>query len=545
MNRINLISNVTVDYIRLNLKKEYEVYSPTGYDNWVSEILNFESDLYSKSIASFFLMFGDAIWSASFAEEAHRYGLVDEILAVIKTYAQKVSHPVFISNIDLVFLYAGEILDKCSYVEEFENYWSKNLYKMISEQDNVYLLDISRICRRLGYDRFYSIKMWYLGGMPYSLDAINSISKEIRQCLLPNLTPRKKCLVLDLDNTLWGGTVAENDIELSDHGIGAIYRDFQRQIIRIKESGIVLAIISKNNFEDVEYVLNNNPNMVIHFKDVAAYRINWKDKWENIHEIAEELNIGLDSMVFVDDNPMEQSGMRQFCPDVVVPGFPSQIVDLPYFGYLLWNKYFYTVSVLEEDKNKTKMYIEEKTRRELRQKTSSLFEYIEGLQIEVDMHRVRSSEIKRVSELCNKTNQFNLTTRRYSEADIREFTNSDNYDVYSVLTKDRFGDNGLIAAVICKRKNMSVIIDSFFMSCRVMGRRIENAIVSNLIIYYSEKGMNQLVGEYIKSKKNSPVEKLYPELGFEEISENTWVFNLDRDIELKAENFFKNVIFEA
>lgn len=545
MASIALLSNVTVGFLEQELKKSYKVYVPAGYDTWLMELYNAESILNSqKHDAEFYLFYGDALtekWNSlqQGLEEMKKIG------TMLSSHAKKnKSTYIFVSTLDFN---NKKITDE--YTISIEREWSISWYQILREitenHKNIYIYDWNETIGDTGRERFYSEKMWYTGSMPFSILGLKKVVNDIEYRMNGIYKNRKKCIALDLDNTLWGGVAGEDGPEhivLSDHNQGKLFQDFQKRIKEIKELGIILVLLSKNNFDDVEQIISNHPHMILHWDDFAGYRINWDDKAKNLRELALELNIGMESIVFIDDNPAEREAMKHFCPEVVVPDFPKDASKLPKWAEMVYQNYFFTLQVTEEDKRKTQMYQDEKKRSEIKETVGSIEEYIDALQIEILIHRLKKGEIDRVSQLCMKTNQFNLTTKRYSNQQIAEMYLDDTYDIFTIHTKDKYGDNGLVSVVICKKENRSVEIDTFLMSCRVMGRYIENAIINKLIYYYKEK-FDHLVGIYLETEKNKPVADLYTKLGFREEEKGRFVYALTQRKEW--EQLIKTIYFDG
>ena len=387
------------------------------------------------------------------------------------------------------------------------------------KNEKVYVLDILQRIIDKGRDNFYSPKMWYMGSMPYSKLGIEIIVDEITLAMDAAFRSRKKIAVLDLDNTLWGGVIGEdgvNGITLSEYNEGGRFYDFQQRFLEMKKRGVVLAINSKNNMEDVEEAFQH-PDMLLSKEDFVSTRINWDDKALNIKNMAEELNLTEGSFVFIDDNPIEQKIVSGQCPDVFVPAFPEDTVGLPLFAERIYRENFQTLRITEEDSQKTKMYQTEVKRKAVKTDEMDLDSYIKLLEMKADIHRMRQEEKERVHQLCNKTNQFNLTTKRYSLKEIEKLVAAENTDVFTVSVSDKFGDNGLVSVIITKRCAETVFIDTFLMSCRVMGRRLEDVIISVLVGYYKDKG--KLIGLYEPTAKNMPVATLYPKMGFTQMDD--------------------------
>lgn len=545
--RIILLSNITVDFIIKNLSYKYEFFCPEGYDTWVQEVINPYSTLY-KCNADAIIILLDGMESrrwASTKEGKERVAIWKQTVAMLVSKINTI--PIFISTIDIQENKIKSLSErKIKY--EFENDWYQFIQSVIEEKDNVYIFDIARRITDVGRKRFYSNKMWYMSGMPYSLEGLKVLNDEIDRLLAAIFEPRKKIIVLDLDNTLWGGVVGEegiDGIELSDHKEGQRYYDFQRQLLEMKNRGVLLAINSKNNVEDAEKVIQCHPSMLLRNSDFVNQKINWNNKVDNLRSIVQELNITEEGVIFIDDNPLERESIKGECHHVTVPDFPDDSTELISFAEEIWLKYCQSLIVGTEDKRRTKMYQIESSRKVELGKALSLDEYIKKLEIVVDIHRMKATEIDRVVQLINKTNQFNVTTKRYTKSDINRINGHKTNDIFVVYSSDKYGDDGLISVIILRRKQSDVYIDTFLMSCRVMGRKIENVIVGKIVDEYD----GRIFAEYIPTEKNRPVEELFDRLGFAMISKNK---DGEKKYELNDENYscveeglYKRIDFEG
>jgi len=334
-------------------------------------------------------------------------------------------------------------------------------------------------------------------------------------------------------------------IELSEHKEGQRFYDFQRQLLEMKNRGIVLAVNSKNNPADAESAIETHPAMLLRNEDFVCKKINWENKAANIKIIENELNLTEKGFIFIDDNPIERETVKGECPEVLVPDFPTDTSELITFAEEIWFDYCMPLRVLNEDLNKTRMYQNEAKRKTVLDMSLNLDDYIAKLDISVDIHRMRPEETGRVTQLVNKTNQFNLTTKRYTQAEIEKISKDPDKYIFVVYSSDKYGDYGLISIVILIEEHNDVIIDSFLMSCRVMGRKLENVIINEIAACFM--GRDKLTGEYIPTAKNLPVEKLYDRLGFKVISDHDGHKQYELDLtkyEKKHFAGFNNIVFE-
>ncbi|MDQ3995525.1 MAG: HAD-IIIC family phosphatase [Gemmatimonadota bacterium] len=335
-----------------------------------------------------------------------------------------------------------------------------------------------------------------------------------------------KVVVLDLDNTLWGGVVGEagpHGIELGEEGLGLAFQEFQRELLKMHDAGILLAIASKNNPDDAFEVLRGHPSMVLKQEHFAAVRINWQDKATNVRELADELNLGVDSFVFLDDNPVEREWLRRALPAVFVPDLPPDPVDRP--AFLRKTPFFQRVTLTETDRIRARTYTLQARRAELRSSASSFDEFLASLAQEVTIEPLQPQSLARAAQMCQRTNQFNLTTRRYTVADLERMLHSADTEAYVLAVKDRFGDNGITGLGILKLNGDSAEVDSLLLSCRVLGRRVEDVVLRVLAERARERGVRYLVGRYIPTPKNAHVASFYPDRGF--VAAGDGVFRLD------------------
>jgi FkbH-like protein len=383
------------------------------------------------------------------------------------------------------------------------------------------LVDWERIVMLTGVEAAFDRRLAYTASAPFRHAFLNLYAREIYR-LEGALSGRtKKCLVLDCDNTLWGGIVGEVGLEGIDldpnEYPGKAYYDFQRAVLRLAGQGVMIALCSKNNPEDVERVLDIHPHCLIKRSHLVASRVDWKDKEINLRELIEDLNIGLDAVVFVDDNPMECARIQAFLPDVTVRQVPERLYDLPVL--LDQEGFFDKVGVTNEDIARTAMYQKDEQRREAAKSFSTAEEFLASLEIRASISTAKDHELSRVAQLTQKTNQFNLTTRRYSEAEIRDLAGRDDRAVYALSARDRFGDLGLTGVLIARRNEASAVIDTLLMSCRVLGRRIELQFVTECLRQLTARWrVDRWEAEYARTEKNRQVADFWDQFGFEPVA---------------------------
>jgi len=422
---------------------------------------------------------------------------------------------------------------------------NSQLVELVNRYDNCFIVDLDLLQSYVGYRNFIDTRYWHIGKAPYSREALMLIAKEYMKIVRASIGRNRKCLVIDCDNTLWGGIIGEDGIDgikLGRTYPGSAYLEFQQSILDLYNRGVILVISSKNNKEDVLEVLNNHPDMVLREEHFAIIKADWNDKVSNIKEIADDLNIGLDSMVFVDDSDFETNMVNEYLPEVKVVTLPKD--PTVYRDILNSYGFFDSLTVSEEDCNRGKMYKTELGRVRLKSESISLESYFASLEMEVVIGAPDSFLIPRVAQLTQRTNQFNLTTKRYLEADVERFAKSDNHEVKYLKLKDRFGDMGLVGVAILEYKNDMALIDSFLMSCRIIGRRVEDVLLRYCIECALRKGMQEIYGHYLKTKKNSQVSNFYQKRGFEVESlsdnEKRYSFSLNNPI-MEIPDYFKTI----
>jgi FkbH-like protein len=386
---------------------------------------------------------------------------------------------------------------------------------------NLLIFDSELLFRRHGEAALLSNALWYAGRIRYSAHMFDLLATTVRQLISACTQACRKVLILDLDNTLWGGIVGElgpNGVALGEDGSGRAYRDFQRSLKALQRTGVLLAVASKNNQADVDEILDQNPAMILRREDFAAIIANWEPKAENIVKIAETLNLGTDSFVFIDDNPVERDLVRKFLPEVAVPDFPDRVENLP--GWFLREvipAWFGKYTITAEDEAKTEQYRANAARQTLAN-SFDLDGYLRELNIECNIHVDAAGHVVRAAQMTQKTNQFNLTTRRYDVTDLTRFVESTDHAVLMLDYRDRFGDEGSVGLAIVDL--MEGRIDTFLASCRVIGRKVEQRLLDKAVELCRARGLQKVIGEYIPSRKNNMVASFYEDHGFTPLTKN-------------------------
>lgn len=438
-------------------------------------------------------------------------------------------------NLEQPLLPALGVLDAQSVSGQREAFDRINhqLRTLAGEHRGVYLLDYDSLLARHGRARWHDQRKWLTARMPISAEHIVHLAAEWLRYIVPLAGRTAKVVVVDLDNTLWGGVVGEDGItgiSLGTEYPGANYQELQRALLDLHRKGILLAICSKNNPDDAMEVLAHHPGMLLRPEHFSCMRINWNDKAQNLREIAAELNIGLDALAFLDDNPAERENIRAVLPE-------ANVIELPcdpenYAAAVRDCAFFQRLTLSEEDRQRTSLYATEHDRSRAREQFVTKDDFLRFLEQEAEISPVLPTTLTRVAQLTQKTNQFNLTTRRYTEQQISQLA-SNSHSVYSIHVRDRYGDQGLVGVAITRDQGEDCEIDTFLLSCRVIGRKIESALLAHVAGQARDRGCRRLLGRFIPTKKNLPAREFYSQHAFKLVSEteegNLWVLDLEKD----------------
>src|SRR3989344_5239626 len=562
--RIAFLSNFTINGIAETMKFlcfKYKVYAESyisQYNQYAQDILNKSSGLYHFKPDIIFILldienfFGDYYYFYYRMDNQQRGDFIqkkfDEIRELIK-FLKKNTNAKIIVNTLLIPNYSsrGILENKQDLGIRGGIYNLNNMLESLSvDSPQLFVFDMNSFCSKVGYEFMRDKKMDYLGDMKISPSALVKISFEYMGYIIPLMSMTKKCIVLDLDNTLWGGIVGEEGIEnikLGPEKEGKPFLDFQKRLLELFEKGIILAVNSKNNYEDAIEVIKSHKYMILKEHHFASMKINWRDKVTNMKEIAEDLNIGVDSLVYIDDDKTNRELMKNILPEVFVLDlpedpclYPSAIESLTIFN--LFN-------ITDEDLNRGKMYADQNRREQFRAETTDIESFLKQLEIKVDIIQANKMTIPRVAQLTQKTNQFNLTTRRYQEEDIRSLLESGKHIIKCINVRDRFGDYGLTGVVIITKCDNGGYwdIDTFLLSCRILGKNIEFSLMQNIIDDARRAGIKKIFGRFISTKKNKPAECFLEECGFlldkEENEEKCYTLNIGEE---KKNNSYAEVI---
>ena len=418
-------------------------------------------------------------------------------------------------------LYAVPLTDDDHRLRSAIAAYNEALYTLAGQYPHLKVIDLSEFTAQYPAQELMDWKFYFISQMGMNPALHKAFKSWFSKKMEGIAMKRKKCLVLDLDNTLWGGVLGEegiDGIQIGGDYPGNAFRYFQEALLELSKSGVILTVCSKNNEQEVLDAWNQNPFLVLKKEHFATYRINWTDKATNIREIAVELNIGLDSLVFVDDNPVERELIRQMLPMVEVPDFPEQPYELPVFFQQLVNDYFKVYSITNEDKKKTQQYKANASRAQEQRQFADFTDFLRSLDIQLTIEQANDFNIQRIAQMTQKTNQFNLTTRRYTDADIRQFV-KDGWNIWCLSVADKFGDNGITGCIMVHGQE----IDTLLLSCRILGKGIEFAFVKQVLSLLKEGGVSALKASYILTAKNAQVADFYEKCGFQLQSEHDGV----------------------
>jgi FkbH-like protein len=409
---------------------------------------------------------------------------------------------------------------------------NQELKQIATKYRGVYTLDYDGLVARHGRLRWYDEKKWLVAKMPIAADHLIYLAREWLRFLVPLSGKIAKVLVADLDNTLWGGVIGEDGmtgIKLDPEYPGAAYQNLQRAMLDLARRGILLAICSKNNLEDAMEALENHPGMLLRPKHFSALRINWNDKAQNLREIATELNLGMDALALLDDNPVEREHVRSVLPEITVIDLPED--PLAFAAAVRDCPVFERLALSSEDQQRASLYAAQRERAQAEHSFQSKEDFLRYIEQEAQVAPVSPVTLARVAQLTQKTNQFNLTTQRHTEQQIADVAARPGWQVLAIQLRDRFGDHGLVGVAITRDEVETCEIETFLLSCRVIGRTVETALLSYLARGAAARGRQRLAGRFFPTRKNAPARDFYAQHGFQLLEENpdgsVWTLNLE------------------
>lgn len=461
--------------------------------------------------------------------------IANERLDFIRSISNTVSSPLIYLNYpeiedDVFGSYANKVESSFPFQVRKLNY---ELMIMSQQKPNLLVCDIAALQNKFGRDMMFDSSVYVNTEMVLSIDSIPYVASRIMDILCASQGKFKKCLIIDLDNTIWGGVIGDDGLENiqlgNDLGIGKAYNEFQHWVKKLRNRGIIIAVCSHNNEETAKEPFVKHPDMVLRLDDIAVFIANWENKVDNIRKIQAILNISFDSMVFLDDNPFERNIVRENVPGVTVPELPEDPGD--YLEYLYSLNLFETVSYDNADTDRTKQYQVEAQRVYLQKSFANGADFLKNLEMVSEVRPFNKFNAPRIAQLSQRSNQFNLRTIRYTETDIEQMSRNKHFQNFSFTLTDKFGENGLICVVILEKQNKETLfINTWFMSCRVLKRGMENFTLNSILKYARENKFRKIIGEYIPSSKNKMVEDHYLNLDFTDLNDaekNLYSLNVD------------------
>ena len=438
---------------------------------------------------------------------------VDRVVACVEGIRSRSDAPILVANFALPYADRNSRLFDANDVHGGMFAVSKanlDLATRIAEVAGVDVWDYAGLVAARGAASWTDQRLWHIARQAISAANLPFAGEHLATTISAVLEPRAKCLVLDLDNTIWGGVAGDDGlqgIKLGDDFPGSVFKSFQRSILGLRDQGILLAIASKNDEQTAREIFDRHPEMLLQWDDFTAVRVNWEPKSQNIRQIADEIGIGIDALAFFDDNPVERAEVSSNEPDVIVIDVPGQAVQFQ--DALVRGGYFEAPRLSQEDTKRAGLYRDEARRKTLRSQVTSLDDFLVSLDMQVCIGDASDETIARVSQLIGKTNQFNLTTRRHSQAALQEMIDSDSYDVRWTSLDDKFGKSGIVGVTITRYDDAVASIDSFIMSCRVMNRQVEDAMLVDIIETSETRNCVRIEGEFIATAKNSMLADFY------------------------------------
>jgi FkbH-like protein len=520
----------------------------TEYNQIERQIFDQTSELY-KFKANYVVIFQSTQKLLSFYNKLRpeqQFNLADERLEFVRLICDSLQGRLIYFNYpeidDMIFGgFANKVENSFIWQIRKLNYELMNFAK---SNQNLYICDISSLQNKIGRDILFNSSIYLNTEMVFSLDSIPYIASQVMDIVCAAEGQFKKCLILDLDNTLWGGNIGDEglvNIQLGyGLGIGRAFTEFQYWIKKLKNRGIIIAVCSKNNEETAKEPFLKHPEMILKLDDISVFIANWNNKADNIREIQSILNIGFDSMVFLDDNPAERSIVRENIPEITVPELPEDPAE--YLEYLYGLNLFEITSFSTEDFERTQQYQVETMRISLQKTFTNEMDFLKSLDMISEIKGFDAFNIPRVAQLSQRSNQFNLRTIRYSEEDIKKMAIDDHYRNFSFTLSDKFGNNGLICVVILEKQDVEILfINTWFMSCRVLKRGMEHFVLNTIVKYAQKNGFKKIIGEYISTSKNKIVENHYQDLGFMPFADEKHLYFLNTETYNVKECYIKSI----
>jgi FkbH-like protein len=496
------------------------------FNAYTQELLDGDSPLYTFHPETVVLAvqtrdIAPELWKTSVGRDvANRVS--DQFAGLVRAFRARTHANLVIHSLEMPLsaaqgVYESQLIENQAWAVESINH---NLRRLAGEFRGVYILDYDALVARHGREHWGDARKWLTVRLPIAAANLIWMAREWMRFLAPLAGRVAKVVAVDLDNTLWGGVIGEDGmagIQVGPEYPGAAYQALQQALLDLTGRGILLAIASKNNLADAMEALRTHPGMLLRPEHFATMRIDWNEKSQNLREIAAELNLGLDAIAFVDDNPVERQRVREEVPEVMVVELPDD--PMAYARAVRDYPAFERLAISEEDRQRTKYYAADRQRAALEQGAGSREDFYRSLEQEAEITPVHTLTLGRMAQLTQKTNQFNLTTKRYTDQQIEELARRPDWQVLSIKVRDRYADNGLVGVAITHDHGDICEIDTFLLSCRVIGRTVETALLAYLAEEARERGLRRLEGWFLPTKKNAPAREFYREHGFRLLEE--------------------------
>lgn len=512
----------------------YDVYE-ADFNQIEMQILNPKSDFYQFNAEFTIVYFSSENLFSSYCKLSFndQSNFADSFIAKIKLlnnsmWSQLKTNLIYINFCTLNDAVFGNFANKTPHSFLFQirklNY---ELMLLAVQEAKLFVADFDVLQSMYGLSQRRKESTYINTGFVTDINFVPHLGKQVTDIVQAITGKFKKCLILDLDNTLWGGIIGDDGVEniqIGSLGIGKAFYQFQLWVKQLKQRGIILAVCSKNEENIAKTPFEKHPDMVLKLEDISVFVANWDNKADNIRHIQSVLNIGFDAMVFIDDNPFERNLVKKELPNVFVPDMPADPAE--YLKYLQSLNVFETASFSLDDQNRTNQYQEETQRTLSKQSFTNEDDYLESLLMTITVEPFTAFNIPRVAQLSQRSNQFNLRTVRYDESDLHQIVADLNYVTLALSLSDIYGDYGLICVVVLQKQASSFFIESWFMSCRVLNRGVEKFVLNKIVALSKQNGIHELFGEYLETDKNKMVQNHYKNLGFKSVDTTKWSLNV-------------------
>lgn len=465
----------------------------------------------------------------------HDYSLITKankvLIDLIAKRAVESDEPIVICFGSRAYATAVSLARSDPKVKAFFEELISELIELRDESNTVYIINLNEVFYKRGSDQLFSDRNWYFSRCRLSVEGLGVLVNSISEVVNRIYNPPKKVLVLDCDNTLWGGVVGEDGVKgivLGQDGLGQAFVDFQKECLRLSKEGVLLALASKNNEEDVWHVFENHPSMILKSGDILCSKINWNEKSTNLMQMSKELDLGIDSFVLWDDNPIERNKVHAVLPEVLTIEAPEHVIEWPSFIRNL--NCFSKFKITSADSNKTSQYKSRAAFVSDVHHVDDVNSYLKSINLKPSKISICDANIARAAQMCEKTNQFNLRAKRYSARELQVQNSDTNIDMFMVNLKDNYGDHGIVGLVGLKFATRDIcFIDTFLMSCRILGRHLEAWMLNEIVISAKQRGSKTLLVDFIESTKNVIAKDFLVNYGFKLSEDDNFTFKLSKE----------------